>query len=40
MFDHVVTEAVLNKGTFQLDEDGMAHLFSRTVFYSHRNILA
>ena len=37
MFDHVVTEAVLNEGTFRLDEEWMAHLFSRTMFYSHRN---
>jgi AbiV family abortive infection protein len=37
MFDHVVSEAVLNEGTYRLDEEWMEHLFSRTMFYSHRN---
>jgi AbiV family abortive infection protein len=37
MIDHVVTEAVLNKGTFRLDGEWMSHLFSHTMFYSHHN---
>lgn len=37
MFDHVVSEAVLNDGTYRLDATRMEHLFSRTMFYSHRN---
>ena len=37
MFDHVVSEAVLNEGTRRLDAKWMQHLFSRSMFYSHRN---
>jgi AbiV family abortive infection protein len=37
MFDHVVSEAVLNEGSFRLDDDWMEQLFSRTMFFSHRN---
>ena len=37
MMDHVCFEAVLNDGSFRLTADRMEHLFSRTMFYSHRN---
>ena len=37
MMDHVCSEAVLNDGGFRLVPDRMDHLFSRQMFYSHRN---
>jgi AbiV family abortive infection protein len=37
MFDHVVSEAVLNEGSRRLEDKWMQHLFSRSMFYSHRN---
>lgn len=37
MMDHVFFEAVLNDGSFRMGADRMEHLFSRTMFYSHRN---
>jgi AbiV family abortive infection protein len=37
MMDHVCFEAVLNDGSFRLASDRMEHLFSRDMFYSHRN---
>lgn len=37
MLDHVCFETVLNDSSNRLTKDRMEHLFSRTMFYSHRN---